>query len=596
MTPPTPPNRDSIRFAFWIVFAVAAGLRLWGIGHSLPFSYYPDESHFVKRALSFGSGDLNPHWFHKPALYMYLLFAEYGLLFLVGKVVGLWAGVSDFAVRYVLDPTAFYLVGRLTTMAFSLATMWFVFKIGERWLGRGAGLAGAMAYAVIPGVVTASQHVKEDVPSMFFATLSLFYVFRYMDDRRAKSLALAAVAAGASAATKAYGLALLLPIAASFFLGPRKPPLRGALVLGATAFGLFWVAHFVFAPFSFLDPLGREATFGRIVTLAGRLGEILGVAKPEALPDEFLGRQTGFLSGFADYFGVLVSPQGMGISAAIAALFGLPLLFVRGGPYGKVLVGYTILFAIVSVILYPGYATPRHQTPVYPTLCLAAGASMLLGWRYLPAIAAGLFTAGILASPATSVAARAVDISKEDTRNEAKRWVEKHIPAGTLVLADENGPPLLLSARVIQQSLDRAESPGAVHGMAKYYGRYLEIQARAARQGVTYDLHEIRKAWWRPSEAADEFLTSDYDRDMANPLRPVGVRTYDEYVRRGFGYAVVHSAQYEEFLAPDGVSRWPSYARLYRDLFEHGELVQEFSREDGRWTGPTVRIIRFVPR
>ena len=38
-----------------------------GIWHSYPFSYYGDEVHFVERALSFGSFDFNPHWFHKPA-------------------------------------------------------------------------------------------------------------------------------------------------------------------------------------------------------------------------------------------------------------------------------------------------------------------------------------------------------------------------------------------------------------------------------------------------------------------------------------------------------------------------------------------------
>jgi hypothetical protein len=518
------------------------------------------------------------------------------VLFLVGKVAGLWGGVGDFAVRYILDPTAFYLVGRLTTMAFSLGTLWLVFRMGERWLGRGTGLAAAMVFAVLPGVVTASQHVKEDVPSMFFATLSLFYVFRHVEDRRTRSLALAAVAAGASAATKAYGMALLVPIGAALLLGAGRPPLRRALLLGAAAFGLFWLAHFAFAPFSFLDPLGRESTFGRILALVSRFGEILGVASPEPLPDEFLGRQTGLLAGFADYVHVLVSPQGMGISAAIAALFGLLLLALRGGTPGRILVGYTILFAIVSVILYPGYASPRHQTPVYPTLCLASGAAVLLGWRRLPAVAAGLVTAGILAFPAAAVAARAVEVTKEDTRNVAKLWIEKHVPAGTLVLADENGPPLLVSTREIHAAMERASSPDAVSGMARHYGQYLEMQARAARRGVTYDLHEIRVAWWRPSEAAEEYLTSDYDRDMANPLRPVGVRTYDEYVRRGFRYAVVHSSQYEQFLAPDGASRWPSYARLYTDLFRHGELVQEFSPEDGRWTGPTVRVIRFVPR
>ena len=85
------------------VFALAEIVRLWGVGHDLPFSYYGDEQHFVKRGLSFGSGDLNPHWFHKPAFYMYILFFDYGVFYCAGWLTGFWSSVADFAVSYVLN-------------------------------------------------------------------------------------------------------------------------------------------------------------------------------------------------------------------------------------------------------------------------------------------------------------------------------------------------------------------------------------------------------------------------------------------------------------------------------------------------------------
>ena len=67
------------RLALLSVLLLAAALRLWGLLHDLPFSYFGDELHFMRRAMAIGTGDLNPHWFHKPAFLMYVLAFCYGL-------------------------------------------------------------------------------------------------------------------------------------------------------------------------------------------------------------------------------------------------------------------------------------------------------------------------------------------------------------------------------------------------------------------------------------------------------------------------------------------------------------------------------------
>jgi len=101
----------------WLVGVLVIGAlaRLWAIGHDLPFVYYGDELHMMSRSLGFGTGDLNPHWFHKPALYMYIIFFEYGVYYVVGRIFGLFPNVDAFAVHYFRDPTVFALLGRLTS-------------------------------------------------------------------------------------------------------------------------------------------------------------------------------------------------------------------------------------------------------------------------------------------------------------------------------------------------------------------------------------------------------------------------------------------------------------------------------------------------
>src|SRR5215210_9538675 len=100
MQPLTPDRPRDSRLALLLVLVAAAALRLWGLFHDLPFSYYGDELHFVRRAMAMGTGDLNPHWFHKPALLMYLLAACYGVYFVVGATLGHFDSVQAFGAQF----------------------------------------------------------------------------------------------------------------------------------------------------------------------------------------------------------------------------------------------------------------------------------------------------------------------------------------------------------------------------------------------------------------------------------------------------------------------------------------------------------------
>ena len=58
------------------IFAVALGLRLWGIRHGLPYVYNADEnSHFVPRAIGMFGHSPNPNYFINPPAYTYVLYA-----------------------------------------------------------------------------------------------------------------------------------------------------------------------------------------------------------------------------------------------------------------------------------------------------------------------------------------------------------------------------------------------------------------------------------------------------------------------------------------------------------------------------------------
>ena len=82
------------------VVLLGAALRFAGVFHDWPYSYYGDELHLMKRSIAMGTGDLNPHWFHKPGLLMYLLLGSYGGFFVVGRLIGKFASSAAFGAYF----------------------------------------------------------------------------------------------------------------------------------------------------------------------------------------------------------------------------------------------------------------------------------------------------------------------------------------------------------------------------------------------------------------------------------------------------------------------------------------------------------------
>ena len=81
-----------IRVSLIGILLLAFFVRVWGNKFGLPQLYYWDEPTVVNRAIRFGSGDLNPHFFYYPALYMYVLFIVSGGYFVFGKLTGRFLG------------------------------------------------------------------------------------------------------------------------------------------------------------------------------------------------------------------------------------------------------------------------------------------------------------------------------------------------------------------------------------------------------------------------------------------------------------------------------------------------------------------------
>ena len=502
---------------------------------------------------------------------------------------------------FIQDAGTFILIGRLTTVLFSLGCLVAVYRIGEKHFGKNVGLVAALLLSLVVGHVEPSRWVKADVPAAFFAICSGYFLLNYLRDGRWKAVGLAAVLAAMGSATKYYPVVMLLPISMATALGrgePSAPSRSWSRRLGQLSFAivLFCAVFFVCSPFNLLDSRGRQQTLGSF-GVTERLERL--VSREVATgPDTHINERTSVMGGAVDYVGVLFSERGMGSVIALVSLAGI-LTILRRDLATYLFAVYPLSFAVVSIGLYPGYAGPRHQCTIYPFLAIFGAAFVVAVANWKPQygrVVYGALGLALIVPLATNLELSA-GILKTDSRTAAKQWIEETIPAGTKMLVTEHGPELLVSKEKLADLLEASREADADGQFTAHYGEYLELLSLAAEKGVSYDCDVIRVPWWRDSfDGEVENLDSEYDKDMGNPLKPVGVFSYDYYVDHNFQYAIVHSYQYEDFLASDSAdaNSFPAFHRFYSDLFAQGTLVKEFSPNDSGGKGPVVRIYRIT--
>lgn len=233
------------RVALPLALLAAGLLRFWALSHGVPFSVQVDEPEVMVRAVRMmKTGDLNPHFFDYPTLYMYAEALVAVLRFLVGATRGEWAALAQ-------APTeAFYLWGRALTATIGTVTVWVVYRAGTRWDSRTALLASVM-FAVMPLHVRESHFVLTDAPVTFFVMLTLLLSLRAHERATAGAFGIAAAAAGLAGATKYNGvIAAVIPLIACALTPGTRPSRRAALLWICAATLMAFLAA---APYTVLD-------------------------------------------------------------------------------------------------------------------------------------------------------------------------------------------------------------------------------------------------------------------------------------------------------------------------------------------------------
>ncbi|MFQ5641614.1 MAG: ArnT family glycosyltransferase [bacterium] len=567
-----PPSLKLLQKPLVLLLAAAFIVRFTGIWYGLPDLFNSDEPFNVANALSFGAKrSLEPTYFVYPTLYSYLLLVVYTFYFAAGKLFGAFDGVLDFGLAYFLNPTGLFFIGRLVSVFLGVFTIWLVYRIGERYFSKQAGLLAAALLAASVTHVDMSHWILVEPAVACSATLALYFILRlYKRKGRVKECILAGIFVGLAISTKYNAGFVLIPLFVAVGMVFKSDPWKlfsrfaicGFCVLGGFLLASpYWLFSFSAFLYEFKYTVSHMST-GMVghssdIPLAWPVIEVL-------LKDWTVG--VVFIAGLIYVFFQKRRKQ------LLLMTFALPTLLVVG------------LWSRTGV---------HYLIPVFPALALLAALFLLEINALVKNETVKISLLLILfMPPVIKIVYQDLRLMQKDSRAIAKEWIEHNIPAGS-VIAYENyvyGPNLFDPRRFLNNEFESRLLPLEIKEQL--------LQERNRR--TSYLLVNLRKDF--KTRLAGETVEGDdsegdpYIRQLFD-LRLPKLRSLK---KAKIEYLMISSDNYLRYfkgaVPRPGTALWFAYQngkRFYEQVFQATglTLLKEFSATRKKM-GPTIRIYK----
>ena len=428
-------SRDRSTALLLGLVVLALAVRFLGIDHEVAERYYLDEGTYARHAADINRGELLIPTFVYPHLLYYLdAFVIWSASLFGGLVLRISAalfGISDWAVVCrLLMRSVTALLGALTVLP-----VYRIARIASSSFmdGRPAAVLGGLLIVFSPLYNDGSHLAICDVPSAFFATLSLGFCARLLERETRRDYLLAGAASGLAAAAKyPAGLVAIAIVAVWLRWRWRERNLSP---------GLLWAGAASLLAFLACDP--SLLVMPRLA-LSGDRGIFFGVFQYAG--EGWLGvvphsRALYYLDSLAENFGW---------PALLAGVLGLAIAFRKDRerrilwllPYPA---GYLALLLTMTV------AVKRNLYPVLPATAalLGVGLAVLIAAlaalphpRVAPWLKQAIVAAAVLLVPVAATARQTAGLSRPGTRVLARDWIRAHVPRGAMILKDSYTPEL----------------------------------------------------------------------------------------------------------------------------------------------------------
>jgi hypothetical protein len=344
-------------------------------------------------------------------------------------IFAIWLGGRVGVTReFALHPDRLFLVARITVALLGTVSVWLLYLVGARLFSRAVGLlaSAVMAVAFLP--VFYGHLALNDVPTLAPLTLSLLGTAGILRRGRMLDYLMAGVGLGLAGATKYTAGVMVLPLLAAVAAryldaraGARRDVAIGLGVALVAALGAYLIAN----PYSlldfhlFIDELKRQSSYTE-------MSHASWIGGPKQ------GSFIYYLWSFT---------WGLGWIPALAALGGAVSIWQGQRRVGWVLVPVAVLYLLFLSL--QGRYFGRWLLPIFPIACLLAAyfSLELAGWaaRRVPRMRVGITALAVIALAAQGIVYSihsGLLLSRADTRNLARAWVVKNIPAGARIVVE----------------------------------------------------------------------------------------------------------------------------------------------------------------
>jgi 4-amino-4-deoxy-L-arabinose transferase-like glycosyltransferase len=435
-----------------IILLLGLAVRVWGIDFGLPYLYHPDEPNKIVMAQTmFKTGDLNPHFFKKPTLFIYLNALAYVPYYLFGKLLGVFDSPANILSPITLTigvgvspmPTT-VLMGRLLTALFAVASIPLVYLIGKQSSGKtSVGLLAALMMAISPTNVANSRFITSNAFLTFFILVVVWASVRIYQQGKTQDYIIAGLATGLAISSKYPGVVVVLVPLVAHFLQPNGKSVKDPRLY--LLFILIPIAFFATTPFALLDHTQfLEDTLFEAQHYSGGHPGMEGNALVWYL--DYAWKSAGVIYILA----VLEMVRGVySRSREIILLSILPLVY----------------FLFISNLAVRNDRTFLPMTPVLFVLAASFLVHLLSkangleskALRYLSvSVIACLLVVGLV-SPTSKTIRDTIRLTTVDSRETARVWIDENIPSGAHVAIEAYSPfvdPVRYSVQGIPRMID----------------------------------------------------------------------------------------------------------------------------------------------
>jgi 4-amino-4-deoxy-L-arabinose transferase-like glycosyltransferase len=534
----------------WIIL-LGFALRIGGIGYGLPYLFHPDEKRQILEAFAMaGAGSPLSVTYVYPVFHSYVLLVLYGLIYGVGKLIGVYQVPNDLAFHFLVDPTLFIILSRLLSVASGLATVYVIYRIGCLLFSSRAGWIAATIALANFLLVQISQWALVESLICFLGIMAFFFMLKGIREQNMSLFLWASIFSGLAISSKYQGIFLVPPLLSAIWFSGHQDRIKKLLYSGILLFLFGTIGNLTWF-------FQTGAMWDRFLVLGGEAQ--FGISSAPIFSNNVFDYTLWFISQ-------LVIQQGLVGLALVAGLF--YAIWRRSSVD-------LVLLVFVFLMLYGLSQSSLRQlyfgSMMLPILCVFSGRLIadlfkITLFRTRGGLRAALVTAVILPSVIGLIRTNLLK-SHPDTRVLAKQWVEKNVPSDSKIAIDwyAFGPPLTNLTPPVLKGPRNLESSGGLlpETLADRYQTYV------SEQGTYYEvesvIHPKTNPTWPQSMPVEARQRSEESPFLKRAYSWFQFEDLELLRNRGVELIIISSYSYSYFLIDQDPNKKPTFNPFFRE-------------------------------